>query len=707
MKQVLQELNGGATIVADVPAPLSRPGHLRISTSTTLVSSGTERMLADFARKSLASKALDQPQRVGEVLQKVRSDGLLPTVDAVRTKLEQQTPLGYCNVGTVVEAGLGAEGFAKGDRVVSNGRHAEVVVVPWTLCARVPDVVSDESAAFTVLGAIALQSIRLAAPTLGEAFVVTGLGIIGLLAVQMLRANGCRVLGIDMSSDRVELARAFGAETVDLSRGEDPLAKAELFSRGRGVDGVLLTLDSKSDDPVAQAAKMCRKRGRIVLTGVTGLSLDRNDFYEKELTFQVSCSYGPGRYDPAYEEKGIDYPYGFVRWTEQRNFEAILDLMTAGTIDTRPLITHRFDIDAAADAYNLLTSKEKALGILLQYPARSNERLASTVALPTSNRNTAPGRAAVGFIGAGGYGGRILVDAFEKTDATLHTLSTSMGVSAAHHGRRAGFRFASTDADALFHNKEIDTVCIATRHDSHTSFVLKGIAAGKNIFVEKPLCLTLNELSEIETALGTAASAPLLMVGFNRRFAPLVVEAKALTDTVEGPKVMIMTVNAGAIAASHWVQEPGVGGGRIIGEGCHFIDLLRYFAGHPITSFQVAKATIPGAAPLADTVSITLNFADGSLGLVHYLSNGNKDFPKERLEIFCSGRILALDNYRSLTGYGWPRFSSSRAWRADKGQGACVAAFVNAIKTGSPSPIPPSEIFEVSRVTIEAAARAE
>jgi len=367
MKQILQDLSSGNTLLEDVPAPQGRAGHMRIMTSASLISAGTERMLVDFARGSLLSKAMQQPDRVREVLQKARTDGIASTLEAVRSKLGQPLALGYCNVGRVLETGTGITDFAPGDRVVSNGKHAEIVVVPHRLCARIPDNVDDESAAFTVLGAIALQGVRLANPTLGEAFVVTGLGLVGLLTVQLLQAQGCRVLGIDTDHDRLEAARQMGAETVDLSRGENPLDKAGIFSRGRGVDGVLLTLSTDSSEPLSQAARMCRKRGRIVLVGVAGLDIDRADFYEKEISFQVSCSYGPGRYDPAYEEKGQDYPMGFVRWTEQRNFEAVLDMMSAGSLDVAPLITHRFAIGEAAKAYDVLASGEKSLGILLTY----------------------------------------------------------------------------------------------------------------------------------------------------------------------------------------------------------------------------------------------------------------------------------------------------------------------------------------------------
>ena len=703
MKQVLQDLEGGKTLVEEAPAPLCRPGCLRIASAVTLISAGTERVLVDFARGSLISKAMQQPERVREAIQKVRTDGLATTVDAIRSKLDQPALLGYCNVGRALEVGAGVEGFAAGDRVVSNGRHAEIVVVPKNLCARIPDGVDDESAVFAVIGAIALQGVRLAAPSLGETFVVTGLGLIGLLAVQLLRANGCAVVGVDSDPQRLDLARQFGAETVDLSKGEDPLARANAISRGRGVDGVLLTLSSKSSDPVSQAAKMCRKRGRIVLIGVTGLELNRADFYEKELSFQVSCSYGPGRYDPDYEEKGQDYPLGFVRWTEQRNFEAVLDMMAAGALDVRPLITHRFTVEDAARGYDVLASGERSLGILIAYPNAAAGAETTSVRLSAPKAGVA-GAASMGFIGAGNYSGRVLIKAFAGAGASLNTIVSANGVSAVHYGRKQGFQNAATDAAAVLDTADIDTVCIATRHDSHAEYVRAALKAGKNVFVEKPLCLTLDELAAIEA--GAAASNGLLMVGFNRRFAPMVVKMQALLAAAGEPKSIVMTMNAGAIPNSHWTQDPQIGGGRLIGEACHFIDLMRHLVGCPVAGMDVAGVARPGGPPRTDIASLTLRFEDGSIGVINYFANGHKSYPKERIEAFAGGGVLVLDNFRKLSGYGWPGFSSLGALRQDKGQSACAKAFVAAVKAGGPAPIPLDQILEVSRLSIEAAERA-
>lgn len=705
MKQVLQSLSDGSTQLADVPSSRASRGAVLVHSTTSLISAGTERMLVDFGKANWVDKALQQPDKVRMVLEKARTDGIASTVDAVRSKLDEPLAPGYCNVGRVAEIGAGVEGFSVGDRVVSNGKHAEVVAVPKNLCARIPDGVSDEAAAFTVLGAIGLQGIRLVNPTLGECVVVTGLGPIGLMTVQMLRAQGCRVLGVDFDASRLALARSFGAEICNPAAGEDVLAAAAAFSRGVGVDAVIITASTKSNDPVSQAARMCRKRGRIVLVGVVGLELSRAEFYEKELTFQVSCSYGPGRYDPVYEEGGQDYPIGFVRWTEQRNFEAVLDLMASGALDVAPLVSHRFPIEQAADAFSLLASDTPSLGILLQYrPDEAPERLsARTVALASS---PAPGKANVAFLGAGNYAGRVLIPAFKAAGASLNTVVSSGGVSAVHFGRKHGFAQASTDGAAVLADPSVDTIVIATRHDAHAGQVLDALRAGKHVFCEKPLCLALDELAEIE-AEATARPNQLVMVGFNRRFAPQVVKVKALLAPIAEPKSFIVTVNAGEIPANHWTQDPSVGGGRIIGEGCHFIDLLRHLAGAPIVSAHtLAMGSYPGLAIRDDKVSISLGFADGSTGVVHYLANGHKGFPKERLEVFVAGRILQLDNFRKLRGWGWKGFSGLNLWRQDKGTQACVDAFVESIRTGSPSPIPFDEIVDVSRASISAAKEA-
>lgn len=695
MKQILQSLRTGVVEAPEVPCPARGHGEVLIRTRATLLSSGTERMLLEFGKANWIEKARQQPDKVRMVLQKVRTDGLAATLESVKAKLDEPVTLGYCNAGVVLEAG--ASSFAVGDRVVSNGPHAEIVSVPKNLCARIPEGVSDEAAAFTVLGAIALEGMRLAQPLLGECFAVTGLGPIGLIAVQLLRANGCRVLAIDLDARRLELARRWGAETVEIARGEDAVAAAERFSRGRGMDGVLIAAATKSSEPMHQAALMSRKRGRIVLVGVAGLELSRDDFYKKELSLQVSCSYGPGRYDPAYEREGQDYPVGYVRWTAQRNFEAVLDLMRDGRVDVAPLLTHRFAFERAAEAYELIGSEEFHLGVLLDFPVTTvDEELAAPTIRLRRDSGRAGARGIVGFIGAGGYACKILIPAFQRAGAELQIIGSQKGVSAASAARRFGFAEATTNIDALIEDERIDSVVIATQHDSHARLVCRARRAGKHVFVEKPLAMSEDELCEIESLGAPLGNGPLLMVGFNRRFAPHVTRMRKLLAGAKGPKAFVYTVNAGSVPSEHWTVDPTRGGGRIVGETCHFVDLLRFLAGAPI-----AKATQMSIS--RESMSVTLSFAEGSIGTIHYLVNGNRSFPKERLEVFCDGRILQLDNFRTLRGFGWPGFHRMGLWRQDKGAEVCAAAFLEAVREGREAPIPFGELIEVARTTLRIA----
>jgi predicted dehydrogenase len=700
VKQVLQSLASGNTEVVQVPPPSCGAGRLLVQTRVSLISTGTERMLVEFGKASLLEKARQQPDKVRMTLEKMRTDGFLPTIEAVRRKLDQPLALGYCNVGTILEVGEGVQGYSVGDRVASNGSHAEIVSVPQHLCAKVPDAVTDQNAAFTVISAIALQGIRLVSPTLGESVAVIGAGLIGLATIQLLRAHGCRVLAIDFDESRLQIAKDFGAETVSAATG-DPLAAAAAFTRHRGIDAAIITASTSSSVPVRQAAQMCRKRGRVVLVGVTGLELSRADFYEKELSFQVSCSYGPGRYDPEYEDKGRDYPFGFVRWTEQRNLEAVLDMMSEGRMDLSGLVTHEYPIDRAGEAYDLLSGSTPSLGVLLRYPqsadayANRPEQRTVRVAAP---RSTSQPRLA--FIGSGNYAIGTLIPAFKDSGADLRTVASRTGVSAVHAAKKFGIADATTDIESVFIDAAVNAVVIATRHDSHAALVQRALRAGKHVFVEKPLAIRVQELEDIERehekACRAESGSPVLMVGFNRRFAPQVRRVAELIRGTSAPASFIMTVNAGAVPAGHWTQDNSVGGGRIVGEACHFIDLLRFLARSPIRRHHAVRLGTD-----ADTVSIHLEFESGSIGAIHYFANGSRAFPKERLEVFAGGKILQLDNFRTLAGYGWPGFRSLRLWRQDKGQRQCVAAFVSAIRSGGESPIAFEELIEVSRVTAQ------
>lgn len=703
MKQVLQSLRNGLTEVAEVPVPQVSPGNLLVKTSHTLISVGTERMLLEFGNSGWLDRARQHPDKVKLVLDKVRADGFIPALEAVSGKLDQPLALGYSNVGRVIEIGAGVTGFKIGQRVVSNGQHAEIVNVPANLCAAIPDSVTDDVAVFTVLGAVGLQGIRLAKPTLGEAVVVIGLGLIGLMTVQLLLAQGCRVLGMDFDSKKMDLAQKFGAEVFDLSTGQDPVGIAGGFSRDRGVDAVLITAATKSSEPLRQAAQMCRKRGRIVLVGVSGLELSRDDFYKKELSFQVSCSYGPGRYDPRYEDDGIDYPAAFVRWTAQRNFEAVLDQIDNGSLAIEPLITHRFTIEDAEQAYAIVVGDEPSLGIVLTYSESGDAERCRAIQFPSASdpknipvRSSKSERIGISFIGAGNYASSVLIPAFKAGGTKLRIVATRGGVSGYQAARKFKFDETTTDIDRVLKDAETDVVVIATRHDSHASTVIQAFQSDKHIFVEKPLCLTLKELDDIREGY---LPTKILMVGFNRRFAPHVVKMKSLLSSVHSPKALVMTVNAGALPADHWTQDSIIGGGRVVGEVCHFIDLMRFLVGCQITDQSLERMN----KGTGDTLTVNLSFVDESIATIHYFTNGAKSFPKERIEVFASGAVLQLDNYRILKGFGWPGFKQMRLWRQDKGQVGCANAFLQAIQSGSPSPIPVDEIFEVSQISIELA----
>jgi predicted dehydrogenase len=701
MKQILQSLKEGHTTVSDVPMPRLNEGENLIRTTTSLVSAGTERMLVEFGNANIAQKIRSQPEKVKTVLEKAKVDGLIATYEAVKSKLDQPLCLGYCNVGRIVESR--ASGFSEGERVVSNGQHAEYVSVTKNLCASIPDNVTDEQASFTVLASIGLQGIRLAKPSLGECVVVIGLGLIGLLTIQMLKAQGCRVLGVDIDDSRLELARAYGAETVSASFADEVLIKSQQISRGYGVDAVIITASTKSNEVISQAAKICRKRARIVLVGVVGLNLNRGDFYDKEITFQVSCSYGPGRYDPNYEVAGNDYPIGYVRWTEKRNFQAVLDMMSEGTLDVSQLITHRFNIEDGEAAYKLLLSGESALGIILSYPfselPRENERLIKLN--KSQNKQLQHDTVRVGVLGAGNHSGRTLIPALKKSGAFLHTLVSNGGVTAAHHGAKFGFEYVSTDTERLLENKDINAVVITTRHNLHADQVTNSLKNGKHVFCEKPLCITLDELTKIREVVSEHPDQ-LLMVGYNRRFSPLVKKMKELTSNISSPKSMIITVNAGEIPFDHWTQNRQIGGGRIIGEGCHFVDLARHIIDSEICSVVVkTMSEKEQSVQCNDTVSCSIQFLDGSICTIHYFSNGNSSFGKERIDLFCNNKVLQLDNFQVLRGWGWSNFRNMRLWKQDKGQLQCVSAFIHAIKNGVPAPIKIEEILEISERTIE------
>ena len=698
MKQLLHSFKTGDVTLMETPLPHYSDTQLRIKSLCSLISAGTERMLINFGKAGYLNKARQQPDKVRQVVEKVKTDGLLTTVDAVRSKLNQPIPMGYCNVGIVHGLGKEVVDFKIGDRVLSNGPHSDMVCVGHRLCAKIPDSVDSSSAVFAVPGAIALQGIRLLNPTLGESIVVIGLGLIGLITVQLLRANGCNVLGLDMDASRCELAESFGVTTFQILDNSDPIPSALKFSKNRGVDGVLITAATQSNTPIEQAAKMCRKRGRIVLIGVSGLNLDRNLFYEKELSFQVSCAYGPGRYDIDYEEKGQDYPVPFIRWTAQRNMEAVLELMACGSLKVESMISHRVSFEEAQIAYDIIHNKSSSyLGIILEY---SNETLEENPEKRTleinSSRKKSP--ATVGLIGAGNYTGQVLLPALKKTNARLKTIASKSGLSGTYLAQKFHFENSTTNIDNILNDPEITCILITTRHNTHAQLVMKALDKGKHVFVEKPLCLTKTELQDIKKKLESLSSnAPLLMVGFNRRFSPLVQNIMKFRKTISTPLSMIMTVNAGAIPKDHWTQDITVGGGRILGEVCHFIDLFRFISQSPIRS--ISSTAIPNETN--DTLSIQMTFDNDSIGTIHYFSNGHKSFPKERLEIFAEDSIIQLDNFKRIKTFGKPKIKAPVTFRQDKGHTFEISKFISSICSGEEPPIPIDEIFEVMDATFE------
>lgn len=697
MKQIFQNLRTGKIELAEVPCPQAGPGSVLIQTHSSLISAGTERMLTEFGKANLINKARQQPDKVKQVLNKIKTDGLLPTLEAVFRALDEPLPLGYCNAGVVLEVGNGVQDIKPGDRVISNGPHSEVVCVPRNLCAKISDNITDEQAVFTVLGSIALQGIRLAKPALGEKFMVFGTGLLGLLAVQLLCANGCEVLAVDLNSERLKLAQQFGAKIVDINAGGDPVVSANTWTGGNGVDGVLITASSKTDQIMHQAAQVSRKRGRVVLVGVVGLGLQRSDFYEKEISFQVSCSYGPGRYDQKYEQEGQDYPYGYVRWTEQRNFEAVLKAISLGRLKVDELITDRFSLTDAVSAYEKIQNVRDSLGVILQYSEEVNHE--SEVIINKSDINPAK-NVVVGVIGAGNFSKTVLLPSLSKTSAHIACIADTNSAAAYHAARKFKADRAVTDYKTILKDPKINTVFIAVRHDIHARLLCEALEAGKHVFVEKPLAINKEELERI-TKTVTDVPDKLLMVGFNRRFSPHTVKIKKLLIGRNEPLCMNMTVNAGYIPPDHWTQDPKIGGGRIIGEACHFIDLLSFLSDSRILSVSAAMMGSK-ISTCNDNLSITLGFDDGSVGIVNYFANGSKKYPKETLEIFSERRVLRLDNFRSLSGYGFNGFRGFKALRQDKGHHAEIKTFVDSVASGGQQLIPFAELLNVTRASFAA-----
>lgn len=690
LKQIIQSFKTGETILEDVPAPKVRAGYVLIKTTRSLVSLGTERMLVEFGKANLLQKARQQPDKVKMVLGKIKSEGLKPTMQAVFNKLGQPLPLGYCNAGTVIAVGEGVHEFSINDRVASNGPHAEYVCVPKNLVAHIPDNVTDEQATFTVLGSIGLQGIRLCNPTLGETIVVVGLGLIGLMTAELLIANGCRVIGIDLDPRKITIARAKGIIGINPGEGTDPVKAVMDLTDNIGTDGVIITASAKTDEIIAQAAQMSRKRGRIILVGVIGLNISRTDFYEKELTFQVSCSYGPGRYDDTYEKRGIDYPLPFVRWTEQRNFKAVLDMISMGRLDVTSLITERVPLADYGKIYNNMGNKD-AIASILEYPEIGNP--ADTIKV--TDGFFAQGKGGIGIIGAGNFTGMTMLPALSSIGAPLYSIASASGVTGTALAKKYKIGKSTTDYKSILADPTIDLVMITTRSNEHAGMVVEGLKAGKHVFVEKPLSI---DRAGVEKVLEAYDGTKTLTVGFNRRFSPHMVAIKKVVG--DAPMNVIATMNAGAIPANVWVHDMKVGGGRIIGEACHYMDLITYLTGSRITAVCMNALGVNPEAN-TDNASILLQYENGSTGVINYFANGSKDYSKERVEVYSLERTLIMDNFQTTVGYGTKNFSKLKT-NMDKGHTAQFKLLSERVKNGGGALIPFDEIINTTLASLAA-----
>ena len=659
-------------------------------THRTLVSSGTERMLVEFGRANIISKAMQQPERVKQVIDKIKTDGFLPTMESVMRKLDEPLPLGYCNAGEVIDVGEDITGFSIGDRVATNGYHAELVSVSKNLTAIIPGNVSYDEAAFAPVAAIGLQGIRLLEPTFGETFVVIGLGLIGQIAAQLLAANGCRVIGFDLNESRVSLASsqkvfAFAAH------GAEAVKQVMNLTHDTGADGVIITASSSGDEIIAQSARMCRKRGRIVLTGVTGLHLNRRDFYEKEISFRVSSSYGPGRYDDDYEVKGNDYPLPFVRWTAKRNFEAVLGAMSTGTLDVKPLISEVVPVEHYQRVYdNLLSSK--GLTSVFAYDITVNHEPVVTI----SARQKALTKEVIGISGAGNFTRAKLLPGLKKLNANIKCISSETGLSASLLAKKFGIELATSGFESVLNDEDINSVFVMTPHHLHAEQTIAALKAGKNVFVEKPLAVNSEQLKAIVKAYTEHEGS--VMVGFNRRFSPYSVKAKKLLNG-SAPVQVVATMNAGNIAKDNLLHDLEYGGGRIVGEACHYFDLISFLTGSRIQSVLMA-ATGTETNLNTDMASVFLKYANGSLGIINYFSNGHSSFPKEKIEVFSSGRTLVIDNFRSMKLYGFK--GSGMSGSQDKGHNEQYKQYLDFLRNGGEPLISFDEIVNTTRASLAA-----
>jgi predicted dehydrogenase/threonine dehydrogenase-like Zn-dependent dehydrogenase len=703
LKQVLQNRKTGRPFVAEVPVPALQAGRVLVRTIASLISAGTEKAAVELVSKGLIQEARQRPDLVKAVMTKVKSDGLLNTLNAVREKMAASQSLGYSASGIVAAVAHDVAEFQVGDRVACAGvgfaSHAEVISVPKNLCVRLPDDLTFEAGAFGTLGAIALQGVRLAVPTLGDSVVVIGLGLVGQLTVQLLKANGCRVFGLDLDPSRVALAGDLGADGAAVS-DENAQKTIDGWTRGRGADAVLITAATESNQPVELAAQISRVKGRVVVVGMTGLDIPRQPFYMRELSLTISMSYGPGRYDPEYEEHGRDYPFGYVRWTEKRNIESFLDLIADGRVDVDKLITHRFPIEQADQAYQLISgvAEQPYLGVVLKYDPERDIQRRVTLTSGSSESKRSEKAISIGVIGAGGYVPAMLLPNFKTVGVEFRSIATASGVSAHDVGKRFGFANAVSSADEVINDQEVNLVLVGTRHDLHAELVVKALQHNKHVFVEKPLALSEEELSAVLDA--ATKSTAHLCVGFNRRFSPLARQAKQFFVTRNEPLSVIYRVNAGRIPKEHWVQDPVQGGGRIVGEVCHFVDFMEFLTGAlPVSVFAESVRANNDRIVDADSVLVTLRLADGSNGTIAYLSEGDRALPKERIEIFGGSKSFVIDDFRKATSYQNGREEETTLRAQDKGQLDQVRAVCESILKGDAAPIGLDELAATTLTT--------
>ncbi len=705
MKQLLQSMKTGKTIIEDVPIPSVKPGFALVQNAASLVSAGTERMLVEFGEKNLLQKVRSRPDLAKQVIDKALREGIFTALGAAFNRLDQPMTLGYSCAGTIIEVGEGLKGFKPGDRVACAGGgfavHAEFALVPQNLMAHIPASVDFDSAAFSTLGAIAMHGFRLAQPQVGERVAIIGLGLLGLLAAGIARAAGCNVAGVDLDPERVKLAESLGYPSVQRENAETFFTEK---SDDSGWDVVLICADTPSSDPVELAGKIARDRGRVIAIGAFGLNMPRKPYYDKELNFMVSRSYGPGRYDLNYEEKGVDYPAGYVRWTEGRNLQSFLDLQGNGLLDVHPLISHRIGIEDAARAYDLITGKltEPFLGVLLTYPeAHPDLATRRTVFLAQPSIKTGDGLPGLGVLGAGMYANSTFLPSVKKIGgARLVGIASGTGLNARYASGKFGYEYSTSESEKIFADENVDVIAILTRHNQHSPQIIEALQRKKHVFCEKPIAIDRAGVEAVFDQLNQPEQ-PVMTVGFNRRFAPLAVAMKRFLDGSDQPGMVHYTVNAGVLPLNHWLHDPLVGGGRIIGEGCHFIDFMTWLS----KSLPVSVSTtgLPDGSQFhEDNVDITVTFSNGSIGVLSYLANGDKSYHKERCEVFRGGRVAVLNDFRRLDMVYNGRKSSQRSsFRQDKGHQAAWGAFLQGVKDGAP-PIPYDQIHAVSLCAIAA-----